>query len=96
MLLTVPAYSNQLSALGSQFERLLRVPGSSEVPTATIRLISALTAQACDIGVNPDATNNTRVGRSKAAVDLVNLWANVGITEALDDIQVSNNFACVC
>jgi hypothetical protein len=75
MLLTVPQYAAQLVTLGMVFEHLLRAPGSGEAPISVVRVIGALTAAAGEIGHSSQA-------------ELVNLWVEVGITEALDDVQV--------
>jgi hypothetical protein len=75
MLLTVPQYAAQLVTLGRVFEHLLRAPGSGEAPISVMRVIGALTAAAAEIGHSSQA-------------ELVNLWVEVGITEALDDVQV--------
>jgi hypothetical protein len=78
-LLTSPAYTPELLPLGRVFERLLRVPGSIEVPISVIRIVSALTAAAALL-----------VPARARQVELANLWVEAGITEALDDIQVIN------
>jgi hypothetical protein len=90
MLLTVPQYAAQLVTLGRVFEHLLRAPGSGEAPISVMRVIGALTAAAAEIGHSSQA-------------ELVNLWVEVGITEALDDVQVRPflcrsgvGFSCLC
>jgi hypothetical protein len=76
-MLTSPAYTPELLPLGRVFERLLRVPGSCEVPISVIRTVGALTAAAALLVPSP-----------ARQVELANLWVDAGITEALDDIQV--------
>lgn len=83
MLLAVPQYAAEIAALGMVFERLLRAPGTSDAPISVMRVISALTAAAGELGP----------GRQ---LELANVWVDVGITEALDDIQVPRTGApCV-
>eukprot|EP01032_Pedospumella_encystans_P011099 gene11099-12932_t len=70
-----------LVPLAGQLERLLRVP-SSDVPLCVVRIISALT--------QAHSTHCDETGNTSAKYDLVHVWVDAGITEALDDIQYSD------
>lgn len=87
LLLACPAYRAHLLPLARQMERLLRSP-SCDLPMSCMRIISALTAAAkSGTGHNSDGCGN-----STGLGELVNLWVEAGITEALDDIQVRTTF----
>jgi hypothetical protein len=77
LLLSSSLYTPQQVPVSRQCARLLRVPGSSEVPPSVIRVLNALLA-----------TSGSRGSHLQQV--LVQQWVDAGITEALDDIQVSH------
>ena len=87
LLLTEPRYFSQLISFGGVFMRLLRIPGSCEVPIAVIRIINTLTVTAAQYNV-PTILQSMPSQRSSWQMEIVDIWVASGITEALDDIQV--------
>lgn len=86
LLLSSPVYRPHLLPLARLVERLLRSP-SCDVPLSCMRIVSALTSAAKTSG-SSSGSGGGGGGDSGRLCELVNMWVEAGITEALDDIQV--------
>lgn len=88
LLLVSSVYRPQLLPLARQLGRLLRSP-SCDVPLSCMRIVGALTAAAKDMDKMNKQNGSSNCNTSSGGLmELVNLWVEAGITEALDDIQV--------